>query len=255
MVKSNNLIFVTPHYYVFVFVGVLLSCAEKASDEGMKPKRISDPYTESFWSKDIKVMLKENPLGGYDTVTFDRFGNMVEIQSLGSAFMKAEFDNNHFLTHHRVGGDLPEHNVVTYSGDNNIIIQKWVRIMTNQWQYGPNDVNQIKTAYSVFVFGEDSSLLKEVNMKNNFIMSYNYKDGLLSQRDKYSLIVEAVSESYRYFYENKQIKRIEEYYYGDHQNVPNIIHYFNDGTLDSTQRLSPEGKVNHTEKYRYIYLD
>jgi len=239
-------------FYFLLCVNFISACTERTEDSEVKQKEISDPYTKSFLGKDVKFMLKENPFGSYDTVTFDESGNMVELQRLGGTFIKAQFDKNHFMIRHRIGGDLSEHNLISYQTNDNILVQKWVRIMTYEWDYKPEDINQLKTFYSVFVFDERNRLLKEVNLKEEFIINYEYADGILVKRDKYDLRVGMLSVTWKYFYEKGSVKRIEEYYYRDHQNVPDIIHYFNDGRLDSTQRISPKNEVDHTEKYTYI---
>jgi len=236
-------------YACIIFI---IGCTDNTKEDKIPQKKISNPYVMSFWGKNIKFMLEENPLGGYDTMKFDEFGNIVELQS---DFIKAEFDKKHFMIRHRIGGDLSENNLISYEINDNILIQKWVRIMTYEWDYSPEDVNQLKTFYSVFVFDMENQLTREVNLKDEFIIKYDYENKVLIKTDKYNLRTETPLETSKYFYGKGEIERIEEYYYGDHHGIPDLIHYFNNGRLDSTQHLSPQGKVDRTKGYKYIYYN
>lgn len=241
--------------YIFLLIFLLLACNSKNKAHEKTRKEIADPYIRSFWNKNIVYQLNENPLGGFDTIFFDKSGNISEIHSLGRLSEKLLFNDRHLLTQYRIGEDLGLHYLVSYDTSANLIIQRWTRIMNFNWNYSPEDVNQLRTYHSIFIFNDDNLLLKEVNLKDNIVTNFTYKGKLLIERNQFYPNDTIPTQTRRYYYKNKEIAKIEEYYYGDHSKVtPNLVHYFNTGTLDSTQEILPDGKVWHTEKYKYSYF-
>ncbi len=61
----------------------LVLCKSSNYKVARKKNILLDPYIQSFWGKNIELLLHDNPLGGFDTIFFDREGNISEIHSLG----------------------------------------------------------------------------------------------------------------------------------------------------------------------------
>lgn len=185
---------------------------------------------------------------------FDRQGNITEVHAIGNLFEKMAYDQNHLLTRYRVGGDGPENSLVQYDSNLNVLTQRWIRIMGFKWDYLPDDINRLRTYYIIYILDNENRLTKEINIKNGFVSDYKYEAGVLSRKDKYILNSKELSETWKYFYEDEGIKRIEGYYRGDVvSTTPDLIHYFNKERLDSTKRIYSDS-VTHTEKYIYIYF-
>ena len=255
MVKNRLNLFLSANVAFFALSCILLSCESSSRKEARERTILIDPYIQSFWNKNIKILLHNNPLGGLDTIFFDKDGNITEIHELGAVSEKMLYAKNHAMIQYRVSQDVGLHYLISYDTASDIILQHWTRIMKFKWNFDPEDVNRLQGHYSVFTFDEHKRLIKEINLSSQTFIHYLYQDNALKQKEIFRFNEENPYKITEYAYKDTQLLTIREYD-NDSQNkrTLTLIHYYNEGKLDSTQRISIAGKLD-TDEYKYIYFN
>lgn len=237
------------HKYLIILLLSITSCSESKKTSNL-PNSSHDPFTESFWNRNIKYMLTRTD-SIVDTTDFDTVGNMVKVQMLGYDREWRQFDNSHRVTRELERGEFPAHFVVSYDTIDNYVIKKLELLSTAQWKPDTLETFVRKTCYILYRVDELNRIIEEIDTyQDNTITHYVYDNGKLVEKKSVNVFDSKKVKRWEFFYKDTVLERIE-MYYGDQ--LDNVQHFDEQGLLKFTREIPKPGHEEDTLFHSYIY--
>lgn len=214
----------------------------------------TDPFRQSFWGKDISVMMKKHCKDDscrtfhdvQSVYTFDQNGNIIE-EDTGFGSNRDAYNNEHFLVRYLYRSDTYVNEIYSYSldEDQKTLNRYCYPIRGRDWDFNSDDLDSTRMYAVKYKLNEEGKIFEEVNPDRRTVTNFFYEFGQLKK--KKLIRDDKVLEEWTYRYRGNQIQQM------DHD-VPSIPgettnYFFSDkGDLLFSKTVDVNGKP-HFAKY------